>query len=1026
MKIKNLFARTARANALGALRLAIVLGAIWVAPRAQAALIGFYPFDGNDPQQDASTQNRPLESALGDPANNPGHTTTGGFEGGAATFNGAQRWIAPIDINPDSLPTLTMGAWVQTHNLTPGLRKVLGSDDGGWDRTIGLDDRNGPFRYASFTGSGISTGNPGPETTNHWTFFAATYDQNSGQLNVYVDLDSVSQEPLTAATTESTTFLSGGTTVSIGSVGPGSAGEGWQGLIDNVFFYDEVLSAERLTEIRNGGRKAILGQPADDPNLVVTSAPNLRNLSKLPNVKNLSFALRNSGATRTLNITRVTIGGPDANHFAVQTAPTSLAAGASANLDIQFDSRGQVGPFSAWVTVETDDPTTPSVQLDLSAQVVASANLLGLYSFDDAAAPLKDDSGAGKTLTDGHDSGAANPTYQAAGGISGGAFTFDGNDRLIAPININPSAVPRLAMGAWVKTSSLEPGLRKIMGHDDGAWDRAIGLDTRVTAEGGPMVDGTLRYAAFTGTNNRGPTQGDPAPTPTSVDAWSFVAADYDQANNLVTLYVDLDASSTADPLQAITADAPMGPGATTLAIGGLTPNGSGEAWQGSIDNAFILGGALDAAGMQAIRNGGKNALLQFRPDPVLVVSGDSPFGELASRTPTTVQVSVRNGGASQPLQIAAARITGRDAEAYSLGTVPETIAPGASVSIPVTLTPGNREGLLQATLELISNNSGGRRVTVDLSAGVPFRTLASALLGFYTFDDPANPLKDDSGNGRDLQPTDSPPNHLTEGGFEGGVYTFDGFQHLVAPINIGPSAQPLLTMGAWVRTDSLDPGLRKVIGTDDGGWDRSIGLDDRDPPILRYTSFAGNGAPIAGTPEPTSIEEWTFLAATYDQPSAIATVWVDLNAATTNDALVSVSRPNSVFGPGFATTAIGNLRPDNLAEAWVGSIDNVFFFNTVLSADDLKKLRDQGKAALLSGATDGPEITSVDRTATSLVLTWESQAGVNYTIEYRETLSGGAWASIGTQAGQAGTTSFTDSDAARLSRRTGFYRVSR
>jgi hypothetical protein len=616
--------RARRGRTLG---VALLVAATSLLLNTHAALVGFYPFDAVDPKEDASGQGRTLESVSAD----PGQLTTGGFEGGAASFNGAQRWIAPIDINPESLPKMTMGAWVKTANLAPGLRKVLGSDDGGWDRTIGLDDRNGPFRYSSFTGSGIATGTPGPANTNQWTFFAVTYDEEALQLALYVDVDSVTQEALTPVTAP-TTFALGMPTVSIGSVGPGSAGEGWEGLIDNVFFFDEVLTPERLTEIRNGGRKAILGQAGEDPNLAITSAPDTANLSKLPAVKTLTFNIRNTGATKALNIARVTLGGPDAAYFTAPAAPITLAAGANGTIDIRFDSRGQVGRFSAFATVESDDPTTPSLLLDLSAQVVAAQTLLGFYSFDDAANPLKDDSGAGKTLRDGNDAGAANPTYAASGGFSGGAFTYDGNDRLVAPININPTVVPRLGMGAWVKTSSLDPGLRKVLGHDDGAWDRVIGLDTRVTPEGGPLEDGTLRYAAFTGTNNRGPTQGDPVPAPTSTDDWTFLAADYDQANSTVTLYVDLDASSTTDTPQAITAEAPMGPGATSVGIGGIAPGNATEAWLGAIDNVFFVSGGLDAAAMKAIRDGGKNAILSYGPDPVLSTLTESPFGQLPDR----------------------------------------------------------------------------------------------------------------------------------------------------------------------------------------------------------------------------------------------------------------------------------------------------------------------------------------------------------------------------------------------------------
>jgi hypothetical protein len=1019
MKIDLISAAT-RKRLKGVLRLALVFGAILLSSTAQAALLGFYPFDGADPKEDASGQNLTLGSAGVD----PGQLSGGGFEGSAASFNGAQRWIVPLDINPGTLPQFTMGAWVKTVNLASGLRKVLGSDNGGWDRTIGLDERNGPFRYAGFTGNGVSLGTPGPVSTNNWTFFAATYDQDAAQMTLYVDLEANTQEPLNPVVTDAASFGDGDTSVSIGSVGPGNNGEGWEGLIDNVFFYDEVLSADRLTEIRNGGRAAILGQPAADPNLVVSSAPDLTKLSKVPSVKTLSFAIKNTGATKALNITRVTISGPDASYFTVPNPPTSLPAGGTGKIDVQFDSKGQVGSFAATATVESNDPTTPSLVLDLNAVVVASQTLLGLYTFDDPANPLKDDSGSGKTLRNGNDTGNATPTYSATGGFSGGGFSFDGGDWLIAPLNINPSVVPHLAMGAWVKTDSLDDGLRKVMGHDDGAWDRVIGLDTRTTAAGGDLPDPTLRYAAFTGTNDHGPTQGDPPPTPTSTDAWSFIAVDYDQANSVLNFYVDLDASTTADDLQVITSEAPMGPGATSVGIGSLSPNG-GEFWLGSIDNVFFVSGGLDAAAMKNVRNTGKNALLAFGPDPALISPADVSFGELPNHSPKTIQLVLKNGGASQPLQIASSRITGRDAAAFTLGTVPATIAPGATVEIPVTVTPGAKEGLLQATIELISNNTSGRFLTLNVSAGVPFASLRSGLLGFYTFDDATNPLKDDSGNGHDLNPTDAPPAYDPAGGFQGGGYLFDGSSHLIAPININPSAQPVLTMGAWVRTDSLDPGLRKVIGSDDGGWDRTIGLDNREPNTLplRYTSFVGNASPLEGTPEPVNTTDWTFLAATYDQPNALVTVWVDLDAKTTADPLVAVSRANSTFGPGWSTAAIGSIRPDNLNETWVGSIDNVFFFNTVLSQSDLTKLRNEGKAALEEGPTDTIKINSVQKTGAGVVLTYSSRTGVTYTIEYKEKITD-AWASIGTQPGQANSTTFTDSDATRLARPTGFYRV--
>ena len=169
-------------------------------------------------------------------------------------------------------------------------------------------------------------------------------------------------------------------------------------------------------------------------------------------------------------------------------------------------------------------------------------------------------------------------------------------------------------------------------------------------------------------------------------------------------------------------------------------------------------------------------------------------------------------------------------------------------------------------------------------------------LIGLYTFDDPGAPLTDDSGQGNTLTSAGADPTHITDGGVEGGAFEFDGFQRLIAPININVSTAPELTLGAWVKTSTLEPGLYKVMGHDNGGWDRTIGLDTRDTDEFRYTSFVGNGRPVLGTPGPESVDDWTFLAVTYSRADREVTVYVDLDSSTTADDLVAVSEP-TLFG---------------------------------------------------------------------------------------------------------------------------------
>src|SRR6187200_2034278 len=104
------------------------------------------------------------------------------------------------------------------------------------------------------------------------------------------------------------------------------------------------------------------------------------------------------------------------------------------------------------------------------------ADLVAYFDFDNAANPYLDASGNGH-----HISGNAgtNPVWGAATGFNNtGAYDFSG-DRLIVPVDINPAALPRMTWGAWVRTDTLTSSLYKALGHDNGNWDRTLGLDNR-------------------------------------------------------------------------------------------------------------------------------------------------------------------------------------------------------------------------------------------------------------------------------------------------------------------------------------------------------------------------------------------------------------------------------------------------------------------------------------------------------------------------------------------------------------------
>jgi hypothetical protein len=723
----------------------------------------------------------------------------------------------------------------------------------------------------------------------------------------------------------------------------------------------------------------------------------------------------------------------------------------------------------------------------------ARADLIGLYTFDDPGNPLNDSSAAGNHLLG---TAGTDPVWGPTTGFNAtGAYDFS-VDRLVAPINVNQTAMPQMSWGAWVRTDTLASNLYKVLGHDNGSWDRVIGLDNRQT--------GGFRYTSFTGAGMLPNTPG-----PINTTDWAFIAATYGSGS--ASMYVDINASTTADPLVVVTGAANFTTaGETTFAIGGISPVNAGEAWDGAIDQVFIYNEVLTPAKVTAIRNRGLLELLGIPPgDPDITVAPANIFGNLTALGvapgPVARTVTISNVGATQNLNVTGITVSGADAARYSVTPpLPAPVAPGANAVVEVVLTPPAAGGSLVATLNIASNDEDTPVATVGLNATVttdpnielvspsplfgrmtihavpaqitraitvrntgvtgtltvnaPVISGADAasyaivsapatvppgsqadvvvsltpgagtsfaaslqitssdpdspgfsvpldavlvvvppvtLTAFYSFDDPAAPLRDDSGNGHDI--TDMGGTNPVWGAATGlggtGAYDFSQ-DKLIVPLDVNVGAMPQMSWGAWVRTDTLTTGLYKVLGHDDGAWDRVIGLDNRNPGAFRYTTFTGdanNSGPLENTPGPVNTTDWTFLAATYDQPAQNVTMYIDLDAGTTADPLVTVSE-FAGYGIGFPTFAIGSIRPDNPgvagSEFWDGAIDNVFVYSGILSDEEVKTLRDLGKAAALGA--DNFVVTSWQVNPNGTVtFTWNSKPGATYTLRFSTDLAG-------------------------------------
>lgn len=210
----------------------------------RADLIGLYQFD------DPSNLGKDTSGHANNATNNGGIFSASGYQGGAVSLDGRAAFLqVPINVDPSALPQMTWGAWVLPTATDP-IRAILSADNAGFDRDIDIDNRGGSTSYSTFTGAGVLASGVSPSTAN-WTFVAAVYNQSANSMTFYVNGQSFNA---------STFFSTSETFFDIGS-NP-TFGQFFSGLVDNVFVYNQALTAAQVADIRANGFSSGVPEPA--------------------------------------------------------------------------------------------------------------------------------------------------------------------------------------------------------------------------------------------------------------------------------------------------------------------------------------------------------------------------------------------------------------------------------------------------------------------------------------------------------------------------------------------------------------------------------------------------------------------------------------------------------------------------------------------------------------------------------------------------------------------------------------------
>jgi len=256
-----------------------------VSTGSASTLVGWYQFD--------DSSNLGLDSSGGGKHGtvvdvNGGSPTysSSGYTGGAAMFNGSTNGTSsgglvsiPINANPLVMPNMTWGLWAKPSTLTvntagTNVRNILSIDDGIWDRAIAVDHRfgGGPSSYGIWNGSWAQS--LGIPVSTNWIFLAVTYQNNyygttvdgnpKGLISVYVNGS-------LQTTFDSFYGSSSSTTIALGAnpAWQTSPVEMFNGLIDNVFVYDDSLSPTQVAKLNmDGSPVSLVPEPSSGMLLV--------------------------------------------------------------------------------------------------------------------------------------------------------------------------------------------------------------------------------------------------------------------------------------------------------------------------------------------------------------------------------------------------------------------------------------------------------------------------------------------------------------------------------------------------------------------------------------------------------------------------------------------------------------------------------------------------------------------------------------------------------------------------------------
>lgn len=301
------------------------------------------------------------------------------------------------------------------------------------------------------------------------------------------------------------------------AISPGESGDlvisfdpdGGNGLFEATL---EVTSNDSLTPARNIPVQGVVHDP------MLTS----EGVVDLGESTSGTLTVTNTGTSRTLNISELTITGPDADKFSAEGPDTLGPDGGSGTITITLNPGEDGGNFTATLEIVSDDPLTPTAQVSLLATVPFGETLVAWWPLD------VDGTDASGNGFDGTIEGVVTPA-EGASPATGGSLQFDGASRIDVPFDpdLNPES---FTVTLWTNAATTAGYASPITSRDD------VG--------GGTSTHGYILYNDIDGNWNFWTGDGNPGwdmlqGGPVLVDTWTHVAISYDSATETKSIYLD-------------------------------------------------------------------------------------------------------------------------------------------------------------------------------------------------------------------------------------------------------------------------------------------------------------------------------------------------------------------------------------------------------------------------------------------------------------------------------------------------------